>query len=126
MSKVRSIKSSSSRKSSTPTILIPLTAEAMIAHRNQHIQETHVKDLFTNDGSTTIIYHKMISVKNSVSMREGNNLESVAQMMAENIVTSADNLDPLMSYEQWLDIDIATMTKIIQAMAEAATEEKKD
>jgi hypothetical protein len=104
----------------TPAVLVPLSAQAFTFYRDSHIQQSHIDNLF-GDGFTAVIYHKIISVRISSTLRNssstGNELEAAAQMCAENVVISPDNPRPLMSFEQWMEIDLGSLSKIVEAMS---------
>jgi hypothetical protein len=104
----------------TPAVLVPLSAQAFTSYRNSHIQESHIDNLF-GDGNTAVIYHKIISVRISSTLRNssttGNELEAAAQMCAENVVQSLDNPEQLMTFEQWMEIDLGSLSKIVEAMS---------
>ena len=100
---------------------VPLSADIIRSHRNNNIQTAEIKNLFTDDGSVTVIYHKLISVKTGIALRgsteDDQGLEAVAQMLADNVVKSPEDTTPMMSYEEWLEIDLPTLSKLVEAMS---------
>lgn len=112
----RATKSDKSVKA--PAVLVPLSAQTLLSYRDTHIQESQIENLF-GDGNTAVIYHKIISVRSSAALTgmTGNDLSVVAQLCAENVVISSDNPQPLMSFEDWMEIDLGSLSKIVEAMS---------
>jgi len=106
-----------------PAVLVPLTAQALASYRESNIQESRIDDLF-GDGNTAVIYHKIISVRLSAALRNSSStkteLETAAQMCAENVVVGPDNPNQLMTLEQWMEVDLGSMSKIVEAMSNNA------